>query len=127
MEMMQHAISWFEIPVVDFDRAKRFYSAIYDYKMPELTMGQIRMGFLLHDQEGGGIGGAIVSGDGTVPSQPGVRIYLNGGSDLNTVLDRVETAGGKVVLQKTEITPEFGYYATFIDSEGNTISLHSMS
>ena len=125
--MLKNAISWFEIPVIDFDRAKMFYSAIYDYKMPELTMGTVRMGFMLHDQEGGGIGGAIVTGDGTSPSDPGVKIYLNAGNDLNTVLHRVEAAGGKIVQEKTEITPEFGFYATFRDTEGNTISLHSMS
>ena len=125
MEMMKNAISWVEIPVSDFDRAKKFYSAVYDFEMPVMDMGPVRMGFLLHDQATG-IGGAIVSGDGNIPSQNGPRIYLNGGENLETVLGRVEKAGGKIVTQKTEITPEFGYYASFIDSEGNYISLHSM-
>lgn len=125
MEMLEHAISWFEIPVSDFDRAKKFYSAIYDYEMPEMQMGPNRMGFLLSDMEKGGIGGAIVQGEGLVPSHEGPKVYLNGGADLNTVLNRVEAAGGKVILPKTMITEEYGFFAIFTDSENNLMHLHS--
>lgn len=127
MEMQKNAISWVEIPVSDFERAKKFYSAIYDYEMPEMMMGPFRMGFLLYDQENQGIGGAIVHGEGNIPSDKGVKVYLNGGNDLNTVLNRVEKAGGKIIVPKMQITPELGYFASFIDSEGNMISLHSMN
>lgn len=127
MEMFSNAITWAEIPVSDFDRAKKFYSAIYDYEMPEMMMGPNQMGFLLYDQQGGGIGAAIVKGDGYTPTKQGIKIYLNGGSDLNTVLNRVEKAGGKIVLPKMQITPELGHFAIFEDTEGNQISLHSMS
>jgi len=94
MEMMHNAASWFEIPVADFDRAKRFYSTIYNFDMPEMVMGPVKMGILLHDRSNGGIGGAIVCGEGYVPSKTGAKVYLNGGSDLSVVLDRVVTAGG---------------------------------
>jgi uncharacterized protein len=127
MEMTTNAISWVEIPVTDFERAKAFYSKIFDYQMPVMEMGPYKMGFLLYDQENGGIGGAIVQGEGCEPSKKGSKVYLNGGNDLLVVLNRVETAGGKIVLQKTEISPDFGYYATFEDTEGNHISLHSMA
>lgn len=126
MEMTKNAIAWIEIPVSDFDRAKKFYSRIFDYEMPEMPMGPNRMGFLLYDQPGGGIGGAIVKGEGYVPAT-GAKVYLNGGTDLNTVLNRVENAGGKVVMPKILITPELGHFGTFQDTEGNIISLHSMS
>lgn len=125
MEMLHNAISWFEIPVNEFERAKKFYSAIYEYDMPEMVMGTTRMGFLLHDQQKGGIGGAIVHGLEHVPSKDGPKVYLNGGEDLTVVLNRVEEAGGKVLTHKTAITPEYGYYAVFEDTEGNLISLHS--
>jgi predicted enzyme related to lactoylglutathione lyase len=126
MEMLKNAVSWAEIPVSDFERAKKFYSAIYDFEMPEMEMGPVKMGFLLYDQQGGGVGAALVKGEGCISSKDGVKLYLNGGSDLNTILNRVEKAGGKIILKKTEITPEFGYFATFEDTEGNHISLHSM-
>ena len=124
--MMTNAVNWIEIPVKDFERAKTFYSTIFDYEMPEMEMGPLKMGFLPSDQENGGVGGAIVWGEDNEPSKTGPRVYLNGGDDLTLVLDRVAAAGGKVVMQKTEITPEFGYYATFEDTEGNHLSLHSM-
>jgi predicted enzyme related to lactoylglutathione lyase len=124
MEMLQNAINWFEIPVTDFERAKKFQSAIYDFDMPEYPMGPFRMGILLYDQQKQGIGGAIMKGDGYVPSKQGSRVYLNGGSDLNVVLQRVEKAGGKIVMQKTLISKELGYFAIFEDTEGNHISIH---
>lgn len=125
MEMFTNAVLWAEIPVSDFDRAKAFYSAIYEFEMPEMQMGENRMGFFLYEQ-GNGVGAAIVQGNDYEPCTKGSKIYLNGGSDLNTVLNRVEGAGGTIVLAKTEIAPGMGFYATFLDTEGNAVSLHSM-
>ena len=91
MEMTTNAINWFAIPVTDFERAKRFYSAIFGFDMPEMQMGANRMGFLLHEQ-GKGVGGAIITGDGYTPSKTGTVVYLAGGKDLATVLARVGRA-----------------------------------
>lgn len=123
MEMVQHAFSWVEIPVEDFERAKKFYSKIFDYEMPEANLGKTLMGILLSQTDG--VGGAIVKSDGHKPSQNGTIVYLNGGKDLNIVLKRVESAGGKIIQQKTIITPDIGYFALFIDSEGNKVGLYS--
>lgn len=126
MEKFTNSISWVEIPVLNFDRAKEFYSRIYNYEMFEDTMASCRMGFLPMDLESQGVGGAIVQGSGYIPSAAlGAKVYLNGGTDLMTVLNRVEAAGGEIVLQKTMISDEIGYYAVFQDTEGNHISLHS--
>lgn len=59
------------------------------------------------------------------PRDNGTQVYLNAGHDLAPILVRIEAAGGKVVLPKTEITPEIGYMALFVDSEGNRVGLHS--
>jgi predicted enzyme related to lactoylglutathione lyase len=126
MEILKNAVSWVEIPVDDFQRAKKFYSEIFDFQMPEMQMGPALMGFFLMDQQGGGVGGAIVKSESHVPSKQGSKVYLNGGSDLNVVLNRIEAAGGKTVLPKTEITPEIGYFAIFEDTEGNEVCLHSL-
>ncbi len=125
MEMTVNAVSWFDIPVVDFDRAKAFYSAIFDFAMPEIPMGPTRMGILLHEQ-GKGVGGAIVSGGGRAPSASGTMVYLNAGRDLTAVLDRVTGAGGAVIQPKMLIAPGMGYFAIFSDSEGNAVGLHSI-
>ena len=125
MEKTKNAFNWVEIPVSDFDRAKKFYSAIFDYEMPQEQMGPNLMGFFLHDYENGGVGGAIIKGDMYTPSNKGTLAYLDGGQDLSTVLDRVNGAGGNVVVPKTQITPEIGYFAIFADTEGNHVALHS--
>lgn len=126
MEKLKSAINWFEIPATDFDRAVRFYSEIYAFDMPTRDMDHIRMGFFPHEP-GVGTGGAVVTGDGCIPSQSGSKLYLNGGPDLLIVLDRVEAAGGTIVLGKTQISPEIGYFAIIVDTEGNRIYLHSMN
>lgn len=126
MEMTKDALNWFEIPTLDFERARTFYARIFDYEMPVMTMDSNLMGFLPHEQ-GTGVGGAIVHGDGNVPSREGTLIYLNGGADLNTVLGRVEEAGGQILVPKTDIGSGMGFFALFLDTEGNRLGLHSMS
>ncbi len=127
MELFHNAISWFEIPVADFDRACAFYSTIFDYEMPQMDMGAVKMGILLHHRDNGGIGGAIMHGETYVPSKEGARVYLNAGNDVNTVLERVEPAGGKIMLGKSFMGDSMGYIAVIEDSEGNYVSLHSMN
>ena len=124
MQMTKNAIEWFEIPVFDFARAKQFYSAIFDFSMPEMQMGPNTMGFLLHEQ-GQGVGGAIVKGEGYVPSAQGSIGYLSAGPDLSVILARVPAAGGTVLVGKTAVSPEQGFFAQFLDSEGNRLGLYS--
>jgi predicted enzyme related to lactoylglutathione lyase len=120
---MPNTINWFEIPVTNFARAKKFYSEIFGADIHETEMGPYKMGFLPYDE--GKVSGAIVQGEGYNPSKEGTLIYLNGGDDLSGMLAKVEAAGGKVVKQKTLITEQIGYDAIFIDTEGNKVALHS--
>lgn len=124
-----NALNWFEIPVLDFERAKKFYEAIFGYQMPEIQMGPSRMGFLLYDQPAGKVGGAIVHNPGFhAPSATGSLLYLNCQPDLQPVFDRVSGAGGKQLMQKTAVAPgqDLGFWALIMDTEGNRIALHSM-
>ena len=121
---MAHVISWFEIPVSDFNRAKKFYETILDVTLEIGELAKDLMGFI--PAERGDISGAIVKGDGYIPSENGVMVYLNGEDDLNTILERVEDAGGTVLMPKTLITSEIGYMAQFRDTEGNRIAIHSV-
>ncbi|MGQ7870979.1 VOC family protein [Sunxiuqinia sp. sy24] len=126
MEKIKDAVVWAEIPVLNFDRAKAFYSKIFDFDMLEEMMGSHRMGFLPMEPQAKGVGGAIVQGQGYTPSALGTKVYLNGGSDLSQILDRVNLADGKIIQAKTKITDEIGYFAVFEDTEGNHICLHSV-
>jgi len=121
---MQNMINWFEIPTEDIGRAKKFYQTILDIKMNETEMFGTKMAFFPTD--GSNISGTIVQGEGYMPSSDGALVYLNGGSNLENSLSKVEMAGGKVIVPKTQISPEMGYFAIFIDTEGNKIALHSI-
>lgn len=120
---MPHALNWFEIPVNDFVRARAFYEALLGRPVVPMQMGASMMGMLSSDP--GSVGGAIVQGEGEVPSRNGTMVYLNGGDDLAPMLARVEAAGGTVLVPKTEIGHGFGFFAHFVDTEGNKVGLHS--
>ena len=121
---MQSAINWFEIPAADFARACKFYETIFAEKLNVLDIGKAKLGMFPVDWSKA-TGGAIASGEGFRPSADGTKVYLSGGEDLSAVLNRVEAAGGRVVVPKTVITPEYGCMAAFIDTEGNWVGLHS--
>ena len=70
-----NALNWFEVPVSDFERGKKFYETIFDYQMPENMMGNVRMGFFLYDFQNGKVGGAICQSEMHKPSQEGSLIY----------------------------------------------------
>jgi len=123
--MQKNALSWFEIPVEDFERARRFYSTIFAFDMPIMPMGDATLGILPFDNAGGGVGGAINKHTSAKPSPHGTLVYLNAGKDLSPVLARVAPAGGRVVMPKTMVTPEIGHIALFEDTEGNVVGLHS--
>lgn len=120
---MQNAINWFEIPTKDFDRAVKFYNSIFNVQMHITEMGPAKMAFL--PCEKGAVGGAVVNEPGREPALQGTLVYLNAGEMLDPILARVDKAGGKVVHPKTQVTPEIGFIATFTDTEGNQVALHS--
>ncbi|MDN5214672.1 VOC family protein [Fulvivirgaceae bacterium BMA12] len=121
---MANSINWFEIPSKNFDRACKFYSSILGGEVHVAEMGgDMKMGMLPNFSQGGGVGGHISSSPDSKPSNEGVMVYLNGGDDLQVILDKVEPAGGKVVMPKTK-SPG-GYMAIFTDTEGNRMALHN--
>lgn len=125
---MKHAISWFEIPTTDIDRAQKFYETIFAIKMGVMDLQQIKMRLFPLDNPMDGVGGTLVQTEGFhIPSATdGPLIYLNGNPDLQIILDRIEPAGGKILVPKREISPEYGFMAVFLDTEGNRIALHNV-
>jgi predicted enzyme related to lactoylglutathione lyase len=120
---MKNLISIFEIPAKDFSRAVKFYQAILDISIEKVEMDGVEMG--LFPGADNSVSGSVIKGSDYKPSADGVIIYLNGGDDLQVVLDRVEANKGKILVPKTQISPESGFYALFIDTEGNKLGLHS--
>jgi predicted enzyme related to lactoylglutathione lyase len=125
---MNNAISWFEIPATDLARAQKFYETIFGIELMPLDTENIKMRMFPLDDMMTQVGGAVVdSGGFHKPSATdGPLIYLNGNPDVQNVLDKIEEAGGKIIVPKTQISPEYGYMAVFLDTEGNRIGLHSI-
>ena len=120
---MNNLAAIFEIPATDLTRAVGFYSAILDVSIEVMEMEDIKLGLFPYDEQS--TVGVIMQGEGCVPSSSGVTLYLNAGDDLQLVLSRIEPNGGKVVLDKTPHADESGFFALFLDSEGNRLGLHS--
>ena len=121
---MQNLINWFEIPAANFGRAVSFYKAVLGHDIEETEMFGTKMGFFPSD--GRNVSGAVVQGNDYTPSTSGVVAYLNGGHDLQQVLDKVALNHGTVIVPKTQISPEMGYFGMFIDTEGNKMAVHSI-
>lgn len=121
---MNHVATWFEIPVTNMERAKNFYQQVMDASFKDDEMNGYQMAIFAADE--GAVSGMLMLGEHYQPTQTGAVIYLNGGADLNTRLERVVAQGGAVLLPKTPIGDgECGYFALFVDSEGNRIGLYS--
>ncbi len=118
---MRNTLNWFEIPVTDMARAVRFYGQIFDMQIRSDPAGE---GFAMAMfPDGGGVGGALVCGEGYVPSGSGTLVYLNCNPGLDAVLARVEDAGGRIIVPRTDIG-ENGFFAFIVDTEGNRVGLH---
>jgi predicted enzyme related to lactoylglutathione lyase len=120
--VFRNFITWFEIPAYNHYRSVAFFNYVYGIEITTVEINGLAMGFFPAES---GVGGAIVTGPGCVPSEIGPLLYLNGGDDLNNVLSKVNEAGGRVVMEKTYISETAGYFAIFIDTEGNRLALHS--
>jgi predicted enzyme related to lactoylglutathione lyase len=128
MDKNSNSLNWFELPAKDITRAKKFYETIFNVQMQDMgeMMGMKMVGFPSENGNGKASGG-LVESQMHQPSTEGAVVYLNANPSIQTVIDRIEAAGGKVVMPKTEISPEIGQMAFFIDSEGNKVGLHAQN
>lgn len=120
-----HALHWFEIPVLDLDRAQGFYETVLG--QPLQRAGDGRAAMALFPSDGDGVGGCLsVSCDASVPAPTGTVVYLSTPS-IDEVLARVPSAGGRVAVPKTALPSDWGYCAHITDTEGNRVGLHSLA
>lgn len=120
---MHNLISIIEIPANDLARAVKFYEAVLEVKIDTMQMDGVSLGVIPNDA--GSVNVVIAKGDDYKPTTSGPVLYLNAGDDLQPMLDKIQQNGGKVTVPKTLISPEMGYFALFMDSEGNKLGLHS--
>jgi uncharacterized protein len=122
--MKSVTVGWFEIPVMNMERAIRFYQDVFMCELSRNKMGDMEMAWFPWDENGKGAGGSLVKHDDYMQSAEGTLIYFSC-EDVDVELGRVEEAGGEIIISKEEIDPEIGYMAIFTDTEGNKIALHS--
>jgi len=122
-----NVVGWFEIPVNDMDRAVKFYETVLSVKLQRNQLDGLDMAWFPWEDEGLGCSGSLVHNpDFYKPSADGTLVYFTPRSgDLAIELGKVESAGGKVLMQKKLITEEIGYMGLFMDTEGNRIAIHS--
>ncbi len=123
--MTKNPVGWFEIPVKDTQRAKKFYESVFQLELSPLPMPDAEMFAFPWVEQGENATGCLIKTEGYEPSMTGTIVYFTC-DDLNTELSRIESAGGKVLLPRTSIG-EHGFIAQFTDTEGNRLALHSRS
>lgn len=127
MEPKQNVAGWFDIPVMNMDRAVRFYESVFGLKLERHSIGQMEMAWFPWVKNATGAGGSLSQAtEFFQPRNDGILVFFTSFSgDLAHELSRIEEAGGKIVQPKTLITDDIGYMAIFLDSEGNRIAIHS--
>lgn len=123
-----NVLTWFEIPVTDIYRAKKFYETILDIEMVTHKDGNDEAVFFPYNPDviqatSGRVTGVLSKTERNIPSSNGTVVYINASPNIQEVLDRVESAGGKIIASKLLIPA--GYIAIIIDSEGNKVGLHA--
>jgi predicted enzyme related to lactoylglutathione lyase len=119
---MANTIVWCDIPVVDLDRAVRFYSAVLGKPVNKQEYPGMSIGLLPGTDAD--VTGCLHKSDTDRPSDHGLLVYLNCDGRLDDAVAAVTANGGKVLQAKHAIGPH-GFRAILMDTEGNRVALHS--
>ena len=117
----------FEMPAEDKKRMAGFYTRAFGWQTQQLgpEMGEyVVVTTTESDEKGpkkpGAINGGFFQKTSDMPSQyPSVVIRVD---DIKEHMKKVQEAGGKVLGEPMEI-PGVGWYVSFLDTEGNRVSM----
>ena len=128
MSTKMNPVVHFEMPYEDRERLVKFYSKTFGWQMQKLgkDMDDYVTAATAETDENrmvkrpGAINGGFFPKKPDWPAQyPSVVIAVD---DINDAMKRVADAGGKVLDKPVEI-PGIGQYVSFIDTEGNRVSM----
>lgn len=125
--MEHNMVGWFEIPVEDMERARKFYEEVFDISISVHDLDGIIMGWFPAAHGKSGSPGSLVKHKMYTPSDTAGPLLYFTCKDLAVELSKVTPAGGSIIQQKKEIGGGHGHMALIKDSEGNRIALHSSS
>ena len=120
--MKLNPVVYFEIPVLDLDRACDFYSKVFDTTLTQDVVDGYQMAFFETSDESFGASGALVVGDVYIPSHQGCFLYF-GVESIDETVARALEHGGSVLYPKKS-NGDLGFVAEIEDTEGNRIALH---
>jgi predicted enzyme related to lactoylglutathione lyase len=124
---MKNAITWFEIPSTELNKAQAFYEAVLECKLRREAMGPSEGAVFPYEAETG-VGGAILAGPtAPAPASGGTLVYLDASPSLDAALARTVKAGGKVALPRQALPPGLGFFAHITDLDGNRVGLHALA
>ena len=115
-------VVWVEVPVKDIYRATGFYGALFDQKLTPIDYDGRRVASI--EVSEGQVGLSLNQFEGFDPSPHGPLVYLNAGARFDDMLSRIEAEGGKVIIPRSPMS-ETTVFATFHDTEGNTLALYT--
>jgi predicted enzyme related to lactoylglutathione lyase len=115
-----NAVEWFEIPTADIAKSIAFYNRVLGLQLEAAEFGPNQIAIFPHENPGPG--GCLMRGPDMVPSGAGSVVYLPTG-DMDSAIAQVEAAGGRMTVPKTPIGQTAGFFARFLDPEGNLVGL----
>ena len=121
IQKKSNPVVYFEIPVIDIDRATKFYSTVFNLKFDTTIIDNNKMALFPFTEEKSGISGALAKGEIYKPTKDGVLIYFNT-ANIDETLRLANVNGGQILYPKTD--NGIGLVAEFEDTEGNRIALY---
>jgi uncharacterized protein len=115
-------VVWVEIPVKEIERATQFYGMLFNQQLTYMEYEGRK--FATIQVMDGQVGLSINQFAGFEPRSNGVLIYLNAGEQFDEMLVKITQNGGKVVISRSPMS-ESSVFATFNDTEGNTLALYA--
>lgn len=123
---MKQVIDWFEIPVSDMSRAQAFYEAVLQTTLHREYFGGPNIDMVVFKEDALRAKGALMAGNPAVMvGTSGTLVYLHAGTSLDTALQRVVAAGGRVAMAKVALPDGVGFMAHMLDMDGNRVGLHA--
>lgn len=109
----------FDVPAEDLERASKFYTDLFGWKIERMPGPMEYYGIMTED-----LNGRPALSGGMGPKQPGDVGMVNyvGVDSVERYIKKVEKAGGKVLMPRTEV-PGYGFLAVCVDPEGNKFGL----
>ena len=121
---LTNAVAWFEIPTADFAKSIPFYNQVLGVTLEATEFGPTHIAVFPYDRPG--VGGCLLQEKGSAASAGGGTIVYLPVKKIDESIARIAPAGGTVVVPKTPVGPDMGYFTRFHDPEGNLVGLFGM-